>query len=77
MGRRSLDALVGQLIAAGTKGVDVQGNVANAEDCKRLINAAAENLSHLDALVNNAAGRGATGPGQCDPVPRLGGGQLC
>ena len=49
-----LDALVKQLSAAGTKVVGVQGNVASAEDCKRLINAAVENFGHLDVLVNNA-----------------------
>ncbi len=49
-----LEALVKQLSDAGTKVVGVQGNVANAEDCKRLVNAAVENFGRLDVLVNNA-----------------------
>lgn len=49
-----LDALVSQLSAGGTKVVGVQGNVAVAEDCKKLIDAAVENFGRLDVLVNNA-----------------------
>jgi NAD(P)-dependent dehydrogenase (short-subunit alcohol dehydrogenase family) len=32
----------------------VQGNVASADDCKRLVDAAVENFGRLDILVNNA-----------------------
>jgi len=49
-----LDALVDQLKAQGVKVVGVQGNVASADDCKRLVDAAVENFGRLDILVNNA-----------------------
>lgn len=49
-----LDELVNQLTAQGAKIVGVQGNVASAGDCKRLVDAAVENFGRLDILVNNA-----------------------
>jgi NAD(P)-dependent dehydrogenase (short-subunit alcohol dehydrogenase family) len=49
-----VDALIAELKANGTEAVGVQGNVANAEDCKRLIDAAVETFGTVDVLVNNA-----------------------
>ncbi len=49
-----LEALVSQLNATGARVVGVQGNVASAEDCKRLIDAAQANFGRMDVLVNNA-----------------------
>jgi NAD(P)-dependent dehydrogenase (short-subunit alcohol dehydrogenase family) len=49
-----LDALVAELKASGAEVVGVQGNVAKAEDCKRLVDAAVETFGGLDVLVNNA-----------------------
>jgi NAD(P)-dependent dehydrogenase (short-subunit alcohol dehydrogenase family) len=49
-----LDELVAQLKGQGAKIVGVQGNVASADDCKKLVDAAVENFGGLDVLVNNA-----------------------
>ncbi len=49
-----LDAVVEELKAQGSKVAGVQGNVANLDDCKRLVDAAVSSFGRLDILVNNA-----------------------
>lgn len=49
-----LDALVAQLSAVTCKVIGVQIDVANADDCNRLIETAQSEFGRLDVLVNNA-----------------------
>jgi NAD(P)-dependent dehydrogenase (short-subunit alcohol dehydrogenase family) len=49
-----LDALVSELTAQGAQVIAVQGNVAIAADCNKLIDTAKSQLGRLDILVNNA-----------------------
>jgi NAD(P)-dependent dehydrogenase (short-subunit alcohol dehydrogenase family) len=56
-------AVVAQVEAAGGKAVAAQGDVASAEDRRRLIDAALTNFGRLDVLVNNA---GITSQGRKD-----------
>ncbi len=49
-----LDALVAELSSKGTRIVGVRGNVAQAEDCHRLVDTAKSEFGRLDVVVNNA-----------------------
>ena len=39
---------------AGTASISVQGNIANDEDCRRVVATTIEKWSRIDLLVNNA-----------------------
>jgi NAD(P)-dependent dehydrogenase (short-subunit alcohol dehydrogenase family) len=49
-----LKALVDELTSQGARIIGVQGNVANVEDCNKLIDTAKSEFGQLDILVNNA-----------------------
>ena len=49
-----LNTLVSELTGQGAKIVGVQGNVANPDDCNKLIDTAKREFGQLDILVNNA-----------------------
>lgn len=48
------DAMVAELKAAGTEAIAVQGNVTQAADVEKMIDAAVEAFGRVDILVNNA-----------------------
>ena len=59
-GRELLDAVAGEIRAAGGKVATVQADVGRAEDCARVVAQAVAAFGRLDILVNNA-GTSATG----------------
>jgi 3-oxoacyl-[acyl-carrier protein] reductase len=59
-GRERLDAVAGEIRAAGGSVAAVQADVGRAEDCARLVAEAVKAFGRLDILVNNA-GTSATG----------------
>lgn len=50
----SADAVVTEIQKVGQKAVAVKGNVANKEDCERIIKTAVDHFGKIDILVNNA-----------------------
>lgn len=48
------EELAAQLRAGGSKAVFVKTDVAKAQDCERMVNAAVEHFGRLDAAFNNA-----------------------
>ncbi len=50
----SADAVVTEIQKVGQKAVAVRGNVANKEDCERIIKTAVDHFGKIDILVNNA-----------------------
>ena len=48
------DEVVSRLISTGNQAISVQGNVAQRDDRKRLVDSAYETWGRLDLLVNNA-----------------------
>lgn len=50
----SADAVVTEIQKVGQKAVAVKGNVANKEDCERIIKIAVDHFGKIDILVNNA-----------------------
>ena len=60
--KKRLDGVVGDaettaaaIIAAGGEAIPVYADVAKAEDCKKLVDAAVEKWGRIDIIVNNAA----------------------
>jgi 3-oxoacyl-[acyl-carrier protein] reductase len=49
------DKVVAECAAAGAESFAVQADVAEDEDCRRLVQAAVERWGRLDVLINNAA----------------------
>ncbi|MFM0016768.1 SDR family oxidoreductase [Paraburkholderia sediminicola] len=48
------DALVAELMAAGTKAIAVKADVSNADDVRRMFETTEQQLGKVDVLVNNA-----------------------
>ncbi len=57
------EAVVAEIVAGGGQAVAIQGDVAQASDRQRLIEATLQNYGRFDLLVNNA---GITSPGRRD-----------
>ena len=53
-GRERLDAVAGEIRAAGGKVAAIQADVAGAGECARIVSGALEAFGRLDILVNNA-----------------------
>ena len=60
--KKRLDSVVGdaestaaEIIAAGGEAIPVYADVAKAEDCKKLVDAAVEKWGRIDIIINNAA----------------------
>ena len=49
------EATAAEVSALGVQGIAVQGDVANDDDCRRMIDAAVREFGRLDVLINNAA----------------------
>ncbi|MFM0093738.1 SDR family oxidoreductase [Paraburkholderia sediminicola] len=48
------DALVAELMAAGTKAIAVKADVSNADDVRRMFETTEQQLGKVDVLINNA-----------------------
>src|SRR5258708_37254617 len=48
------DALVAELMAAGTKAIAVKADVSNAQDVRRMFETTVQQLGKADVVVNNA-----------------------
>ncbi len=55
-GEDALRAAADRLASGGTEVLAVPGDVTSADDCERLVQAAAERYGGIDVLVNNAGG---------------------
>ena len=60
-GPEALEAARERLAAGGAEVLAVQADVMDAEDCARVVDGAVEAYGGIDALVNNAGGRGGEG----------------
>ena len=66
--KAQLDQVVGEIEAAGARGLAVAGDATKREDVARVARAAAEKLGGVTLLVNNAGLAGPYGPiGIVDP----------
>jgi len=48
------DNIVNQIIEAGGSAIKIQGNIAESEDCSKMVSAVKEKLGKIDILINNA-----------------------
>jgi len=48
------DNIVNHIIEAGGSAIKIQGNIAESEDCSKMISAVKEKLGKIDILINNA-----------------------
>jgi NAD(P)-dependent dehydrogenase (short-subunit alcohol dehydrogenase family) len=53
-GADKLEAVATEVRALGRRAVAVPTDIANADDCRRLVEATRRELGHIDVLVNNA-----------------------
>ncbi|NBF40748.1 MAG: SDR family oxidoreductase [Spirochaetes bacterium] len=55
-GDKAADEVIARVQAAGRRGISLTGNMARANDCRRVVEEAARELGGVDVLVHNAGG---------------------
>jgi len=55
-GDEAADEVIARVEAAGRRGISLTGDMAVREDCRRVVEEAAEGLGGIDVLVHNAGG---------------------